>query len=100
VGVYILSHYCHQLRTKSTDSTPYALYLGGEVFTRIFDEDKLQQGAAPAGPERIIHTVKAAFRADKENTAMLVSDISNAYNERSRAKMLSTLYSRPELRHL
>ena len=30
----------------------------------------------------------------------MVSDISNAYNERSRAKMLSTLYFRPELRHL
>ena len=33
------------------------------------------QGAAPAGPERIIHTVKAAFTAEKENTAVLVSDI-------------------------
>ncbi len=52
------------------------------------------------GPERIIHTVKAAFTIDKENTAVLCSDISNAYNERHRAKMLSTLYSRPELRHL
>ena len=50
--------------------------------------------------ERIIHTVKAAFTTDKENTAILCSDISNAYNERHRAKMLSTLYSRPELRHL
>ena len=78
----------------------YALYLGGDVFTRIFDEEKLQHGAAPAGPERIIHTVKAAFTTDKENTAILCSDISNAYNERHRAKMLSTLYSRPELRHL
>ena len=68
----------------------YALYLGGDVFTRIFDEEKLQHGAAPAGPERIIHTVKAAFTTDKENTAILCSDISNAYNERHRAKMLST----------
>ncbi len=67
---------------------------------RIFEDDKLQHGAAPAGPERIIHTVKAAFSVDKEDTAVLVSDISNAYNERIRAKMLSTLYSRPELRHL
>jgi hypothetical protein len=39
-------------------------------------------GAAPAGPERIIHTVKAAFTIDKENTAILCSDISNAYNAR------------------
>ena len=39
---------------------------------RIFEEDKLQHGAAPAGPERIIHTVKAAFSVDKENTAVLV----------------------------
>ena len=78
----------------------YALHLGGKVFMRIFEEDKLQHGAEPAGPERIVHTVKAAFSVDKENTAVLVSDISNAYNERSIAKMLSTLYSRPELRHL
>ncbi len=78
----------------------YALYLGGDVFAKIFDEDKLQQGAAPAGPERIIHSVKAAFMAYPENSAVLLSDISNAYNERDRAKMLSTLYSRPELKHL
>ena len=52
----------------------YALHLGGEVFMRIFEDDKLQHGAAPAGPERIVHTVKAA--TIKENTAVLVSDIS------------------------
>jgi hypothetical protein len=34
----------------------YALHLGGDVFAKIFEVDKLQQGAAPAGPERIIHT--------------------------------------------
>ena len=39
----------------------YALFLGGEVFAKIFEEDKLQQGAAPAGQERIIHSVKAAM---------------------------------------
>jgi hypothetical protein len=71
---------------------------------RIFEEDKLQHGAAPAGPERIIHTVKAAFSVDKENTAVLVYPTyrSNAYNKRSRAKLDAKhpIYSRPELRHL
>ncbi len=67
----------------------YALYLGKYIFAKIFDEDKLQQGVAPAGPERIIHSVKAAFTADPENSAVLLTDISNAYNERARAKMLS-----------
>jgi hypothetical protein len=77
-----------------------ALYLGGDVFAKIFDEDKLQQGAAPAGPKRIIEgSVKAAFMADSDNSAVLLSDISNAYNERAKAKMLSTLYARPELKH-
>ena len=78
----------------------YALHLGGNVFAKIFEVDKLQQGAAPAGPERIIHTVKAAVSADPDNTAVLLSDISNAYNERARAKMLNMLYARPELKHL
>jgi hypothetical protein len=78
----------------------YALHLGGNVFAKIFEVDKLQQGAAPAGPERIIHTVKAAVSADPDNTAILLSDISNAYNERARAKMLNMLYARPELKHL
>jgi hypothetical protein len=73
----------------------YALFLGG-VFAKIFEEDKLQHGAAPAGPERIIHTVKAAFSVDKENTAVLCSDISNAYNERARARMLKLLYARKD----
>ena len=43
------------------------------VHDRIFDEEKLQHGAAPAGPERIIHTVKAAFTIDNEDTAVLCS---------------------------
>ncbi len=51
-------------------------------FTKIFEEDKLQQGAAPAGPEKIIHSIKAAIAANPEGTAVLLSDISNAYNER------------------
>jgi hypothetical protein len=55
----------------------YALRLGGDVFTKIFEEDKLQQGAAPAGPEKIIHSVKAAIAANPEGTAVLLSDISN-----------------------
>ena len=80
----------------------YALHLGGKVFMRIFKEVKLQHGVAPAGPERIVHTVKAAFSVDKENTAVLVYDISNAYNERSRAKIDAKhpILPRPELRHL
>ncbi len=41
----------------------------------------MQQGAAPAGPEKIIHSVKAAIAANPEGTAVLLSDISNAYNE-------------------
>ena len=93
--------------TKVRLAKAYALHLGGEVFMRIFEDDKLQHGAAPAGPERIIHTVKAAFSVDKENTAVLVSDISNAYNERSMQSYsedakhpCTNLYSRPELRHL
>ena len=44
----------------------YALRLGGDVFTKIFEEDKLQQGAAPAGPEKIIHSIKAAIAANPE----------------------------------
>ena len=40
------------------------------------------------------HAVKAAFMADPDNSAVLLSDISNAYNERARAKMLSTLSER------
>ena len=78
----------------------YALRLGGDVFTKIFEEDKLQQGAAPAGPEKIIHSIKAAIAANPEDTAVLLSDISNAYNERERAKMLNLLYERKELKHL
>jgi len=78
----------------------YALRLGGDVFTKIFEEDKLQQGAAPAGPEKIIHSIKAAIAANPEGTAVLLSDISNAYNERERAKMLNLLYERKELKHL
>ena len=35
-----------------------------------------------------------------EGTAILLSDISNAYNERARAKMLKLLYARKELKHL
>ena len=77
----------------------YALHLGGDIFAKIFEVDKLQQGAAPAGPERIIHTVKTAISADPNSVAVLLSDISNAYNERARAKMLSLLYKRPELKH-
>jgi hypothetical protein len=34
-----------------------------------------------------------------EDTAKLLSDISNAYNERARAKMLKLLYARKELKH-
>ena len=71
----------------------YALHLGGDVFAKIFEVDKLQQGAAPAGPERIIHTVKTAISADPDNAAVLLSDISNAYNEIARARMLSLLYN-------
>jgi len=77
-----------------------ALFLGGRVFAKIFEEDKLQQGAAPAGPERIIHSVKAAMASSPEDTAILLSDISNAYNERARAKMLKLLYARKELKHV
>ena len=66
----------------------------------VFEEDKLQQGAAPAGPERIIHSVNAAMASSPEDTAILLSDISNAYNERARAKMLKLLYARKELKHL
>jgi hypothetical protein len=35
-----------------------------------------------------------------EDTAILLSDISNAYIERARAKMLKLLYARKELKHL
>jgi hypothetical protein len=66
----------------------------------VFEEDKLQQGAAPAGPERIIHSVNAAMASSPEDTAILLSDISNAYNERARAKMLTLLCARKELKHL
>ncbi len=82
----------------------YALYLGGDVFATIFDEHKLQQGAAPAGPEGIIHSCSkgGSGAADPENSAVLLSDIFNAYNERAslRAKMLSLLYAKKELKHL
>jgi hypothetical protein len=78
----------------------YALFLGEKVFAKIFDDDKLQQGAAPAGPERIIHSVKAAIATNPEDTGVLLSDISNAYNERARAKMLRLLYAKKELKHL
>ncbi len=79
-----------------------ALHLGGDVFAKIFEVDKLQQGAAPCSRarSRIIHTVKAALSADPDKTAVLLSDISNAYNKRARAKMLNMLYARPELKHL
>ncbi len=80
----------------------YALRLGGNVFTKIFEEDKLQQGAAPAGPEKIIHSVKAAIAANPEGTAVQFCRTSPTptTSERSRAKMLSLLYGRKELNHL
>jgi hypothetical protein len=49
---------------------------------------------------RIIHSVKAAIASNPEDTTVLLSDISNAYNERARAKMLKLLYARKELKHL
>jgi hypothetical protein len=59
---------CHRLaNTIVRLAKAYALHLGGKVFMRIFEEDKLQHGAAPA--ERIVHTVKAPFSVNKENTA-------------------------------
>ncbi len=91
---------CHREHHHENGKSIRASTVGGEVFAKIFDEDKLQQGAAPAGPEKIIHAVKAAIAANPEGTAVLLSDISNAYNERDRAKMLSLLYGRKELNHL
>jgi hypothetical protein len=70
---------CHSKHHRTSGESIRALnFLGGEVFAKIFDEDKLQQGAAPAGPERIIHSVKAAIATNPEDTAVLLSDISNA----------------------
>ncbi len=36
----------------------YALFLDGDVFAKIFEEDKLQQGAAPAGPDPKNHPLR------------------------------------------
>ena len=58
-----------------------------------------QFGTLPAGPEAVVHGVQAAVDR-KEPTAVIHTDLKNAYGEASKAAMLGSMFEQPGLAHI